>query len=108
MVQAVENWACVAGRVVSLRDTEPAPGVDAAVFAILSIAVERVSAVEGFRNLLTDFPGTTIAVRVRRAQIANIGSLVGRSFRVPVAVAGPATLFVHPGWTAASGSPLCP
>ena len=107
MVQAIENWSCVTGRVVADPEPSATRKEPASRHAFLAIVVDEVSAVAGYANLLADRRGKTIRVRLRPEQAAGARRLEGKRIVMPVAVAGPGVLVAHTEWTPNSGSPLC-
>lgn len=89
-MQVVENWSEITGSVVS---REPA---DRAGYDVVAIEVERVGAVEGYRNLLADAEQTRLAVLVPRELAARHAIGPGDHIRCQVRVASTRQAFVHP------------
>lgn len=62
MVQIVENWTELSGRI---EGTKPSDVADK--FVTVNVAVQETKPVSGFANLLQDLPGKTVAVEVQKA-----------------------------------------
>jgi hypothetical protein len=91
MVQIVENWAEVEGRIESVERAAPVAG-----HALVRIKVERVSAVKGFPNLLADRAGTELDVLVRDETLPKLDLGPGQRFEARVRRAGLHKVYAHP------------
>ena len=89
MVQIVENWAEVEGRVVQVR---PAAGL--AGFSTVELDVEHVQPVEGFPNFFAG--GGRIAVNVQQDALTAAGLREGRLARLRIRRGGLTSNFAHP------------
>ena len=101
MVQAVENWSCVAGEIVAIG----AAHSDGS--RTLTIQVDTVTAIQGFANLLAGRAGSTVDVAIRAGQLSEAAGRVGRRITLPVRMAGPGRFFAHPDWTGDRGASPC-
>ena len=81
MVQIIENWTAVEGKVVSVA----APDV--------VIRIDKALDVEGFPNLMKDTAGKTITVRIPTGAAAP---KPGASLKARVRRGGPKSHFFHP------------
>lgn len=89
MVQVVENWARIKGRLLEM----PA-GADSADHVLCVIGVEQVAPVEGYLNLLAWAQGQTLEVGVKRERAAGLAP--GQFVDLKVRLAGPKKAFAHP------------
>lgn len=105
MVQAVENWCCVAGTIEQV-DLPPPKSKGKPDQAILSVRIDRIMPVEGYPALLHPEDAPMVSVIVRTAQIGKVKP-AGRHVAIPVRVAGPDRCFAHPDWSLAHGSAMC-
>lgn len=105
MVQAVENWCCVAGTVESV-DPPPPQSKGKPDQVALTIRVARVTSVADYPSLLHAEDLPRVAVILRRSQLGDLQA-VGRRVTMPVRVAGPDRCFVHPDWSLVRGSAMC-
>ncbi|MCC7272815.1 MAG: hypothetical protein IT561_09110 [Alphaproteobacteria bacterium] len=88
MVQMIENWSDVTATVV---DAAASSG-----HATLSLRVEKADDVPPFANLMGDFVGRTVAVRVPSDLMAAVTPRPGDRVRLRVRRGGPAGFFAHP------------
>ncbi len=91
MVQAIENWAELAG---TLREIRP-PAGDSPMSELV-IQVDRADDVEGYPNMLSDTPGRELAVAVRADNPGDLGVEPGASVRVRAQRASPDVVVAHP------------
>jgi hypothetical protein len=98
MVQAIENWADLSGRVLDLRPRQGVPDMSEMV-----VHVDRADDVEGYPNLLTEAPGEDLAIAVKTDKLREAGLETGAEIHCRVQRAGPGTVVAHP--RGPSGSP---
>ena len=90
MVQAVENWADIRGRIVQLDElSESEPFVE------VEVDVDDVRPVAGFANLLAWSAGQRIRVRIPREQARGLGLAVGQSLDCRVQKTGRQHVYAH-------------
>jgi hypothetical protein len=91
MVQAIENWADLAGTV---RAVKPAAGESR--MGQLVIQVERSDDVEGYPNLLANAQGEELAVAVRSERLDELAPAPGARVRLRAQRASPTVVVAHP------------
>ena len=89
MVQVIENWAYLVGRVGPLAS---APGSGWGSGRAGTIDVEEVRDIEGWPNLLSRFAGGPLSVRVPEAVLTRWRE--GRRMVLRARVGGPGTVWV--------------
>ena len=105
MVQAVENWCCVSGKIDALEAGRRNARANSDQ-AVLSIRIGWIKPVAGYPTLIDAENTATISVIVRPSQLGD-DQAEGRKVTIPVRVAGPERYFAHPDWSLAHGSPMC-
>jgi hypothetical protein len=91
MVQAIENWADLSGR---LREVRPRPGVPQ--MSELVVEVEEAEDVEGFPNVLAEATGRELAVAIETEKLKQTGVGPGDRVRVRAQRASPSVVVAHP------------
>lgn len=91
MVQIVENWADIEGRV-----DQVAPAPDDPSMVAVSVALDMADDVEGFRNLLADSRGSVVTVLLRSDIASERGLVPGTRLVARARRSGPDRTFVHP------------
>lgn len=89
MVQVVENWARIKGRLLEMR-----AHADSADHVVCVIGVEDVAPVEGYPNLLGWARGQALEIGVKRERAAGLAP--GQFVSLKVRLAGPKKAFAHP------------
>lgn len=99
MVQAIENWADVTGKVSSIGDSDKGPD-----WMTVGVQVEAVEDVEGFPNLVKGAAGDNLLIIARRSTVHRVGASEGSRIRCRVRKASPVDVFAHnEGLTTLSG-----
>lgn len=93
-MQVVENWAVLAGTLVSMRRGGAGGAVDGHV--AWTVRVARVEDVDRFPNLLRDAAGTDVLVQVPSAAADEAALAEGLQVAVRARRAGPQRVFAHP------------
>ena len=88
MVQSIENWADVRGKVTGIS---PAASGD---FVAAQVQLESVEPVAGYANLFHDQQGGTIELNIPRQKAQQLTA--GASIACRIRRAGPNTAFAHP------------
>lgn len=86
MVQVIENWADITGTVRAVEPSDKGP-----TYRTLILDVDTVTDVPGFPNLLSDTPGTTLAIIIPGPDPAP-----GTSLKARVRRASPFEIFANP------------
>lgn len=94
MVQAIENWADLTGRVKEVRPHPELPG-----YSVASVDVDSVRNVEKYPNLFEWAPKQTIEVNVPSDKAGEIKESLGKTVSLRVRKAGPTAVFAHPDFT---------
>ena len=81
-VQAAENWADIKGTIIAIE-----PQGEMENHMAVTIKVEEVTPVEGYRNMFSWAVGKEIVVNVRTGEVTNLAP--GDRFTVRVKKAGP-------------------
>jgi hypothetical protein len=89
-VQIVENWSDITGSVHSCNPSEAVAG-----FTEVIVAVERVSPVAEFPNLLTDRAGGRLTVLMPGELVLSLGVAPRKRLSCRVRRAGRDRVFVH-------------
>lgn len=101
MVQAVENWTCVTGKILSVS-AEPADGR-----LVLQLQLERSKPVDGFPDLLQAKSGDVISIALPPV-LTDVKALkAGETATLKVRLARGPKLFAHPDWKPGQQLPLC-
>ena len=101
MVQAVENWTCVTGKVLSVTP-DPEDGR-----LRLQLRLEHSRNISGFPDLLRSKPGDVISIALP-PPVKDPKSLIpGDSISLTVRIARGPQLFAHPDWRPGEQLPLC-
>lgn len=90
VVQIVENWTDVDGRVTARHEA------DVAGFECVDLEIERVAEVPGFPNLFREPVGSTIHVGVAAATMTRTSLEIGAVVTMRIRMGGPAKWFAHP------------
>ena len=91
-VQAVQNWADIRGRIVSI-----APHHELSEYLTAQIDVSDVALVPGFANMFEWAKGRQIEVNIPAARGRELSLAVGDSIACRVRKSGPTSSFVDPG-----------
>lgn len=91
MVQAIENWAELAG---TLREIRPPEGTSP--LSKLVIQVDKADDVEGYPNLLADTPGRELTVAIKTEKLDDLDVRPGAAVRCRAQRAGPDAVIAHP------------
>jgi hypothetical protein len=91
VVQIVENWANVTGRIVAIGATAAAAG-----HTPIIVQIEQARPVSGFVNLLAESAGETIIVNIRDATAERFDITPGALFSGLVRRHGLSTWYAHP------------
>ncbi len=90
MVQAIENWAELAGTVRKVH-----PPAEESRMGRLVIDVERADDVEGYPNLLAGTPGEELAVAVDPEKLGDLDLSPGSRVRLRAQRAAPNVVVAH-------------
>jgi len=91
MVQIIENWTDIAGKILGRHPSEERRG-----FEKVDVKVERTAKVEGFASFLHDAVGSVISVNVPEELANNLSIAAGRTIECRVRRGKqPQDLFVH-------------
>ena len=90
-VQVVENWVEIEGSIAAIT---PHPEMDGYVLA--TIAVERVSPLDGFANLFQEAAGQTIAVNIPSPRATELALSPPMRIRLRIRKATPWSAFADP------------
>lgn len=91
MVQVVENWAILEGRVEGIRPSDVREDL-----AAVDVAIERVEPVPDFPNLFPDAEGTVVAVTIPKETVRDRLLEAGVRIRCRVRKASPFRVFAKP------------
>jgi hypothetical protein len=91
MVQMIENWSDVEATVVAVETSGAIEG-----HGTLRLEIGAVAPVEGFADLMADYPGRTVDVQVRRALLDRLDPQPGDRLRLRLRRGGPTAIFAHP------------
>ena len=89
-VQIIENWSEIKGTVLSVE-----PSTDVHEFVAAAVAVDHVTPLEGFANLLTDVVGKEIVVLIPEELARSLDIKPGSVITCRVRKAGLNRIFVH-------------
>jgi hypothetical protein len=89
-VQIIENWSEINGVVLSAE-----PSTDVHDFMAVTVAVDHVTALDGFANLLTDVAGKQIVMLVPQELFSALDVKQGSVITCWVRKAGLNRIFVH-------------
>lgn len=101
MMQAVENWTCVTGKILSVG-TEPVDGR-----LILQLQLTHSKAVEGFPDLLHAKSGDVISIALPPILKDAKALKAGTTATLKVRLARGPKLFAHPDWKPGQQLRLC-
>lgn len=89
MVQIIENWTDLHGRILHVGPCAPSPE-----FILITMAVESTSPVAGFADLLASRAGATVTIRARQQNAGSFQLNLQKTVRTRLAAGG--LLFAHP------------
>jgi hypothetical protein len=101
VVQAVENWTCVTGKVLSLKH-DPETGR-----LLVNLRLETTKPVKGFADLLRAVAGDTVAIALPAEFKAEKLLREGETVTIPARLARGPKMFAHPDWRPGEPHPLC-
>ena len=90
-VQVVENWVDIEGSIAAIK---PHPELDG--YALATIAVERVSPLDGFANLFQEAAGQTIPVNIPSPRASELALSPNLRVRLRIRKATPWSAFADP------------
>jgi hypothetical protein len=90
-VQVVENWVVIEGSIAAIT-----PHPDLAGYAVATIAVDRVSPLDGLANLFQDAAGQTIPVNILSTKADELALRPPMRIRLRIRKATPWSAFADP------------
>jgi hypothetical protein len=101
MVQAVENWTCVTGTVVALKqDAEHGR-------LLLHLRLDTARPVKGFADLLKAKSGDELAIALPAGFKGETLLREGETVTLPVRLTRGPKMFAHADWNPGRPHPLC-
>jgi hypothetical protein len=88
MVQAIENWSDVRGKVIDVSSAAPDG------FVAAKVQLEQVRPTPGYANLFEGHEGETIELRIRRDKAQRLAP--GATIAARIRRAGPTAAYAHP------------
>jgi hypothetical protein len=101
MVQAVENWTCVTGKVLSVTPGEGDGRLH------MQLRIDHTRSVEKFPDLMKSGPGDVVAIALPLSLQDPKALHTGDTITLTVRLARGPKLFAHPDWRPGQQLPLC-